>query len=232
MKLLLLLLLSLLLTRSYPDATAPQSFTDDVMREVQKSLGFSGDGVGGPNTKKAILKKYGKGVYEQVVKAQKEQFASQTETLSATMAPKIGKDIDPKWVQNLWMHETKDGTRVLGSTYNVGNIKGSFEGKSRKFTVNEYMTDKQIASEKKKGTFVKLGKGTRNGRKEVFVKDPFRQYENFEEGARDFADLLNKPRYKKVKIAKTQKEFITELKKAGYFTDSVDAYLKGVQARD
>lgn len=208
------------------------TYTDDVMREVQKAVGVTADGVGGSMTKKAVDGKYGKGTFAKVQQAQKDQFKIQAKSLSKEVALAVGKDIKPKWIENLWSHETADGTKVLGGTYNMGNIKGKYGGKSKDFTVNEYLSPKSIEKAKASGKLVRMGTGSRGTRKEVFVKAPFRKYSNFAESAGDFARLLQIPRYAKVRTATTQREFITELKKAGYFTDSIDAYLKGVQHRD
>jgi flagellum-specific peptidoglycan hydrolase FlgJ len=207
-------------------------WTDTVMTPAQKAAGTVADGNGGVNTKKAFDKHFGVGKFAEVKAEQRKQFALQTKRLSEHFASSIGKHIKPEWVQNMWMHETKHGNSVLAGTYNLGNIKGSYNGKSGKFEVHEYLSKKDIKKHKDAGTFVKLGEGYRDKKRKVYIKDDFRQYPNFVEAATDFVRLLNKPRYTKVKEAKTQREFVTALHAAGYMTDSVEKYLAGLKVND
>lgn len=184
-------------------------FKGTAVHDLQKEIGVDEDGIVGPDTKRMARAKLGKEEGDRLIKeaeaAQVEQFEEITDDLSTRVAEKLGRHIEPEWVQAIWMHESDKGNKVLGGTYNLGNIKAK----------------KGEASVTKKVWEVIDGK-------DVMVDAKFRKFDNFEEASEAWADFLDTPRYAKAREAVTFKEFTSELKKAGYATDP--EWEKGVHA--
>lgn len=179
------------------------------VHDLQKEVGVDEDGILGPKSKRAIRSKFGREEGNRRIKeaeeAQAVQFKEMAEDLTPSVAEKLGPHIAPEWIQAIWMHESDRGNKVLGGTYNLGNIKA-----------------------KKGETFATKRVWEVLDGKDVMVDAKFRKFENFEEAAEAWGDFLQTPRYAKARAAKTFKEFTSELKKAGYATDP--KWEKGVHA--
>lgn len=79
---------------------------------------------------------------------------------------------------------------------NLFGIKGKYQGQGEVFPTKEFM-----------------------GGKWITIEAEFRKYPTFEGSIRDHNDLLQKPRYKKVKGEKDYKKACHAIKEAGYATD-------------
>ncbi len=106
-----------------------------------------------------------------------------------------------------WAHETGGGKSMLN--YNFGGIKGTGP------------TGLSIAAKTHEGY----------GDSEVTIRDHFRAYESADDGATDYVSLLR--RRFPVAFGEAEKGnlqgFATGLKDAGYYTDSVENYQRGLE---
>lgn len=176
-----------------------QLFGETSVHRLQRELGVEADGVIGPNTRKAIVKRYGKGA-ERVIQAVKQQqraeFEAATTTLAADIAPLVGDSIKPEWIQAIWMHESGNGNKVLGGTYNLGNLKATGKQKFKEFKVWEHLDGEDVT-----------------------VPAKFRKFDNFKQAAKGWLSFVKSKRYEAARNAKTFEEFVDGLKDNGYATD-------------
>lgn len=166
---------------------------------LQEDLGVTADGILGKGTLAAAKKRWGEDaevIVEGVKAQQRTEFKDATTKLSQEIAPLVGEGIDPKWIQSIWLHESASGNKVLGSTFNLGNLKARGTQAFKTFNVWEHL-----------------------GGQDVTVPAKFRVFKSFKEAALGWKDFVSSDRYKDAREASTFEDFISELKRAGYATD-------------
>lgn len=172
------------------------------IKKKQKLIGLTGkdvDGVWGMRSKAMLDQHNGISTYS--VKDSKD-FVAQVQPEAERIANKIGSNIKPHWLVTMWRHETENGkSGVTMNTFNLGNMKAQSGYAGDKFDAGMVWEDDAE------------GNATTE-------KAAFRKYKSFGESADDFVKFLSTPRYAKARAAKTKYQFFSELKKAGYATDS------------
>ena len=167
---------------------------------LQESLGITADGILGPQSIAAAKAKWGEDgadVVKGIKAQQRAEFKDTTTALSEQIAPSVGSNIKPKWIQALWLHESAMGNKVLGDTFNLGNIK-----------------PKGTQAFKEFGSVWEVIDG-----EDVRRTEKFRKFDNFKEAALGWAEFVSSDRYEGAREAKSLKGFLKALHDAGYATD-------------